>query len=393
MRAMNPTVSLTSAKQHTFLKGHPWIFPKAIAHHDKHCTNGALVDVLDANGQPLATGVFNAHSMYRVRILAYAYEPVDRSSLEAILLYRLHQAKLVRERLHLPNTDTTAYRLFNSEADGLSGLTIDRFNQTCVIASSAFWVETHKDLVMHCFKAVMPEDTILWASQVKPLTQDGWVMEESPIHHRTEVVLEAGIRYTVDFSNTQKTGLFLDQRDNHQRIAALASGKRVLDLYTYTGGFALHAARGQAASVTAVDSSANAIADAKQNAELNDIHTIDFIKDDARNYLQRAGEYDLVILDPPKLVPSARHLERAKNYYRYLHRETLKHMQPGSLLMTCNCSSAMSSAQFAELVSLQAQAVNKTTRTLGIFGPAYCHPTLPGFPEGHYLTALLLAVI
>lgn len=145
--------------------------------------------------------------------------------------------------------------------------------------------------------------------------------------------------------------------------------------------------------VTAIDSSAPAILKAKQNAALNQIKTIDFIEADARDYLSQAGEYDLIILDPPKLVPSQQHLQRAKNYYRYLHREIFKAMHPGSLLMTCNCSSALSTDEFTTLVASQATAVGKNTRVLGIFGPASCHPTLPAFPEGNYLTAVLLAIV
>lgn len=390
---MNPIVTLTSAKQHAFLKGHPWIFPKAIAKHDASCVNGGLVNVVDAAGTHVATGVFNAHSMYRVRILAYAFEQVDHLSLESIIIHRLKQAVLLRKQLQLPSEETTAYRLFNSEADGLSGLTIDRFNQALVVSSSAFWVEQHQALIRSCLQKVMPNDDILWVSQPKPLKQDGWELTETTPHQRTEQIREAGILFQIDFSTTQKTGLFLDQRENHQRIAQLATGKRVLDLYSYTGGFALHAARNHAQSVTAVDSSAAAILQAKENARLNNIESIEFITADARDYLAKCGDYDLIILDPPKLVPSVKHIERAKNYYRFLHREAFKHMRPGTLLMTCNCSSAMSASQFSELVSLQATAVGKSTRTLGVFGPSSCHPTLPGFPEGHYLTAILLAVV
>ncbi|WP_199287661.1 class I SAM-dependent rRNA methyltransferase, partial [Escherichia coli] len=149
-----------------------------------------------------------------------------------------------------------------------------------------------------------------------------------------------GVLYHVEFAQTQKTGLFLDQRENHKRIAKLSRGKRVLDLYTFTGGFALHAAKAGALHVTAVDSSAQAIEQAKNNAVLNHLNTIEFIKADAREYLKIAGEYDVVILDPPKLVPSQKHLQQAKNYYRFLHREAFKYMKPGSLLMTCNSLSA-----------------------------------------------------
>jgi 23S rRNA (cytosine1962-C5)-methyltransferase len=239
----------------------------------------------------------------------------------------------------------------------------------------------------------LPQEEIVWLAQKKPLSQDGWTEETEQADTKTAQVLEAGVAYQVDFSQAQKTGLFLDQRENHQRIAALAAGKKVLDLYSYTGGFALHAAKAGATKVTAVDSSAQAISQAKQNASLNGITNIEFIEADARDYLSQAGAYDLIILDPPKLVPSQRHVERAKNYYRFLHREVFKVMQSGSLLMTCNCSSALSPQEFSSLVSSQAPAAGKQVRLLGVFGPSSCHPTLAAFPEGNYLTAVLLAVV
>lgn len=184
---------------------------------------------------------------------------------------------------------------------------------------------------------------MIWMPQSKPLWQDGCKQDNVHETHHSAQVLEVGVRYEVEFAQAQKTGLFLDQRENHQRIAHLAQGKQVLDLYCYTGGFALHAAKAGALQVTAVDSSAQAIAQAKRNAQLNGLTQIDFIEADARDYLAKVGEYDLVVLDPPKLVPSQQHMQRAKNYYRFLHREVFKHMKAGSLLMTCNCSSALSS--------------------------------------------------
>lgn len=389
---MKAIVYLHQSKQANIKRGHPWVFPKAIE-GQTNVKTGELVDVLADNGELLGVGIYNEHSLYRVRMLALAFESVDKSSIASLVSYRLKQASLLRQSINLPNEMTTAYRLFNSEGDGLSGLTIDRFNQVCVVASSAYWVEAHKDTICHCIREVIGVDEIVWLSQAKPLAQDGWQEIIEPNAAGSEQVLEAGVRYQVSFSNTQKTGLFLDQRENHQRIAALSHGKRVLDLYTYTGGFALHAAKAGASTVTAIDSSAQAIVLAKQNADLNGFDCIEFIEADARDYLAKAGDYDLIILDPPKLVPSQKHLPRAKNYYRFLHREVFKQMRPGSLLLTCNCSSAISSLEFCELTSSQAMVVGKVVRILGIFGPASCHPTLAAFPEGQYLTAVLMAVV
>lgn len=390
---MKPAVYLHQSKQNAIRYGHPWVFPKAIARQEGKCITGECVNVFVANGELLGVGVYNEHSLYRVRMLALTIESIDTTSLKHIIHHRLQQALALRQAINLPNEMTSAYRLFNSEADGLSGLTIDRFNQTCVISSSAYWVEMHKETILTCMREIMLQDTILWFAQAKPLKQDGWITSSLESITGVEQVLEAGVRYHVDFSNVQKTGLFLDQRENHQRVAAFARGKRVLDLYTYSGGFALHAAAAGALTVTAVDSSAQAIALAKENAKINALDSVEFIEADARDYLVKSGEYDIVILDPPKLVPSQRYIDRAKNYYRFLHREVFKAMRSGSLLMTCNCSAALSADDFTSLVSAQAMAVGKMIRILGVYGPASCHPTLASFPEGHYLTAVLLVVV
>jgi 23S rRNA (cytosine1962-C5)-methyltransferase len=386
-------VILTAAKQNTVLRGHPWIFPKAIANGQGKLITGQLIDIYDAQEKLIGVGIYNEFSLYRVRVLALTHEPFDIHDLFSLIAHRLQQAKHVRNCLNLPNEQTTAYRLFNSEADGLSGLTIDRFNQICVVASSAYWVELNRNLIEQALQKLFPQDQIIWMPQNKPLSQDGWKDDSIPANSYHTQVLEAGVIYEVEFAQTQKTGLFIDQRENHQRIAQLSAGKKVLDLYCYSGGFALHAAKAGALKVMAVDSSSQAIALAQNNATLNGLNNIEFIEADARDYLTSARDYDLIILDPPKLVPSKQHLERAKNYYRFLHRELFKSMQVGALLMTCNCSSALTSLEFCSLVSAQATAVGKQVRILGIYGPASCHPILASFPEGNYLTAVLLAVV
>lgn len=394
---MRALIRLYTSKAAPVRRGHPWIFPKAIKQYTGKIATGDLVEIEDEEGAFVGLGIYNEHSLYRIRVLDLSSECARDISFASLIIKRLREALCIRQALGLPNNKTSAFRLFNSEADGLSGLTIDWFDSVCVVASSAFWVEAHRELICSSIEDVFKCKAIRWLSQEKPLKQDGW----SPLSQASDdtlltkdaIILEAGVRFRVNFAQGQKTGLFLDQRENHQRIAALAANKRVLDLYTYTGGFALHAALAGASHVTAVDSSAQAISDARFNAHLNQVDKIDFIEGDARDYLHHAREYDLIILDPPKLVPSKQHAQRAKNYYRFLHREVFKAMKSGSLLMTCNCSSALSSLDFCLLVSSQAAMVNKQVRILGVFGPASCHPSLPVFPEGSYLTAVLLAMV
>lgn len=381
-------IYLKISKNQYLLNQHPWIYPKAI-HQKKACKTGSLVKILDINGQYIATGVYNEHSLYCVRVLSFDEK---LTNIEAIIKDKILKAKQLRDLLNLPNQSTNAYRLCNSEADGLSGLTVDIFNDICVIASSAYWVEMHRETILNILGQIYPTYQLIWQNNPKALKQDGFdEVQIFPVDYKTQV-LEMGIKFQIDFNNSQKTGLFIDQRENHHRLANFAKDKSVLDLYSYTGGFALHAAKAGASKITAVDSSEHAITQAKINAELNGISNINFIKDDARNYISRAGEYDIVVLDPPKLVPSKQHIERAKNYYRFLHREIFKNMRNNSLLMTCNCSSALNSKQFSELVSTQAHVMGRAVKILGIYGPAICHPTLANFPEGNYLTAALIAV-
>lgn len=168
---MKAKVILLAAKQNTLLRGHPWVFPKAIVRSNGLLVTGQLVDVYSEEGPFLAVGAYNEHSLYRVRVLALASEPFEINNYKSLITYRLHQANLVRKLLNLPNDNTTAYRVFNSEADGLSGLTIDRFNQICVISSSAYWVELNKEIVLEALVEQFPGDQMLWIAQSKPLGQ------------------------------------------------------------------------------------------------------------------------------------------------------------------------------------------------------------------------------
>lgn len=389
-------IRLDSEKALSFYQGHPWVYPKAIHMPKNEPEPGSLVAIQDKD-EVVGYGVYNPHSLYRIRVLLRV-NPSEQSkapSLEAIIARRLDEALLLRQSLNLPNAKTNAFRLCNSEADGLSGLTIDAFDGHLVVSSSAFWVEANRALIRKLLEARCQPKSLVWRSQTKPLAQDGFLLDESiDIQQGARIVVrEEGVAFEVDTASGQKTGLFLDQRDNHALIASLAQGRRVLDLYSYSGGFALHAAKAGASRVVAVDSSAQAIELGRSNATHNGLDNIEWIQGDAREYLSMAKDFDIVTLDPPKLIPSKRHVEQAKNYYRFLHREVLKVMPRGSLLFSCNCSSAISRDAFSSLVAQQAAYVGRELRMLQVRGPASCHPVIPGFPEGQYLSAVLFAVL
>jgi 23S rRNA (cytosine1962-C5)-methyltransferase len=372
------------------LQGHPWIFPKAISSDTSKIENGELVNVLSAQNEELGRGVFNSLSLYRVRMLSY--EPFN--DLSDILSLRLKNALHLRRQLNLPNSQTNAYRLFNSEGDGLSGLTIDIYASLAVISSTAYWTELHRNVIEKEIRALNIVDELLWLSQTQSLKQDGY--EESVDSKEKPTfkieIKENGLKYFIDFSQSQKTGLFLDQRENHHIIKSISKNKRVLDLYCFTGGFSLAAADGGASLVTGIDSSDAAISQAKHNAELNSFSKIDFQKADARENLSKAADYDLVILDPPKVVPSRKHLARGEKYYQHLHHEVFQVMQKGALLLSCNCSAAMTQENFLKLINYCANKTRRQVRVLGTYGAGPDHPRLPHFPEGNYLHAVLLAV-
>lgn len=391
---MSIKIILSADKQQKIIHGHPWVFPNAIQKIIGQPQAGDWVEVLDAQQNLIGAGFYNPHSLYRVRLLANQQLIQKYQRWQDILKYRLEQAIQLRKFFNLPNSQTNAYRLCNSESDGLSGLVIDIFNDVTVISSSAYWVERQRPIIQAILREYFPEQNPIWIGQEKPLKQDGWdTPHRDDPQNITTIAKEAGILFEIHFDKVQKTGIYLDQRENHERVAQLCKGKKVLDLYTYHGGFALHAAKAGASQVTAVDSSAAAIEHAKRNAKLNQVEQIQWLVEDAKKYLDHVQDYDVIILDPPKLVPSKKHLHQAKNLYRFLHRQVFRQMQSGSILMTCNCSSALSTTEFIRLVSEQAIAEQRQIQILGSYGPSICHPILPMFPEGHYLTAVLVCIL
>lgn len=387
-------LALNSSKQQKIIAGHPWVFPNAIQHIIGEPKTGDWVEIFDHEKNRIGGGFYNHNSLYRVRIIANQNLLNQFKTWQEIIKYRLEQALQLRHTLNLPNELHTSYRLCNSECDGLSGLIIDVLHDVIVISSNAFWVEANRQTITDIIQNMFKNHSLLWFGQAKALKQDGWLTpyRDEP-KSLTTTIKENGVLFEIHFDNIQKTGIYIDQRENHARLANLTKGKKVLDLYTYHGGFALHAAKAGALCVTAVDSSQAAIEHAIRNASLNHTNNIDWKVGDATEYLQQAGNYDVVILDPPKLIPSKKHLNQAKNLYRFLHRQLFKVMKTGGILMTCNCSSALSPQDFTNLVAQQANLEGRQIQILGVFGPALCHPTMPIFPEGQYLTAVLLSVM
>lgn len=386
-------IFLKPGKAKPFRQGEPLIFSGAVARIEGSPQVAELVTVVDEHAQLVGVGMFNPHSSYRVRLLSNSAKDAD-ANLTELLRAKLQKASTYRRKLDLPNTKTTAYRLVNSEGDGLSGLTVDVFNDHAVVMSTAYWVEQNRDDICRLLQSDLELTQVHWRQTSGALKQDGWLVTASGTSSDAIPLLvqENGIIYALDLAKGQKTGFYCDQRDNRLLLRKYAKGRSVLDCYCYTGGFALNAAKGGAKSVTAVDSSTTAIALAKENANLNGFLQIVFEAEKAERFLNTAAGFDFIILDPPKLSPSQRHLVQATRHYVKLNQLAMSKLPEKGLLFTFSCSDAMTTPRFLAALQKAAAIAKKRIKVLQVTGAAPDHKILPKARYGNYLTGVLLEV-
>ena len=372
--------------------------------------HGQLVSVCDGSEREIGIGVFNPDSQYRVRMLLNSEEGVNLSevTVDRIINERIQQAYELRKSLGIPCALTTVYRLINSEGDRLSGLIVDVLDSTLVVASSAAWIEKNKSVVIAALQRTLPGKKIEWRPSVDMLEQEGWELPEED-HSREEnenredivTVLEHGIKYKASTVTGQKTGFYADQRDSRLVLQNLSAGKRVLDLCCYSGGFALNASAGGAIHVIGVDSSSVAIDLARENAALNGFEKdIEFVKNDIADYMKTAkasedsATWDIIILDPPKFAPNRKSLLGALRKYRRLNALAMSLLVPGGLLMTCSCSGAVAATNgcFEGMLRGASSDAQRRVTVLRKAGAASDHPVDVCYPEGRYLTNVLLRV-
>ena len=384
---------------------------------------GDEVIVKDHMGNVVGRGLFNPYSQYRVRMLCRGFEAVHALPLRELLVARVLQAMALRRSLGLPSKETTVYRLINGEGDRLGGLIVDVFDSVVVIQSSAFWVERHRDTIESAISEAFAQADgnkkkkkatvrLIWRRAESRLKQDGYTGKTSDDDVETDAaaaplaVKENKCLFNASPDEGQKTGFYCDQRSNRLMIRGLAKGKTVLDAYCYTGGFALNAAMGGAAAVLGVDSSQPALDAARDNLQLNlqagtlpsAEPAVSFVKGDCVDVMKRLAEegrqFDIVICDPPKLAPSRKDLERARNKYLKINTLALALVAPGGVLLTCTCSAAMTQAE-GEFLGVLADAARLTRREVTVLsrsGAAGDHPVNLNYQEGEYLTAVVLHV-
>jgi 23S rRNA (cytosine1962-C5)-methyltransferase len=382
--------------------GHPWVYAQAVGRLEGTPAAGDVVEVADPEGRFLGRGFWSPGSALPVRLLTRrADEAVD----DDLLRRRVVAAAARRARLlGLPSNATDGFRLVHAEGDELPGLVVDRFGSTACVQLVTAGMKRREEAIFDALAALPGIERVIEVAAGEAQRREGIEVVtravRGPALAGAEDALdfhERGFAFTVPLAVAQKTGWYFDQRDNRERVESLAAGRRVLDACTYLGGFALAAARGGASAVVAVDRHEAILAAARAGAERNGLGgRIEWRAGDVRRDLGRwadAGErFDLVVLDPPKLAPTARHLDRARPAYEGLNGAALRLVAPGGVLATCSCSAALGPEELLRLVAVAARRVGRHVAVLAIGGQSADHPTPAAFPEGRYLTCALLAV-
>jgi 23S rRNA (cytosine1962-C5)-methyltransferase len=386
--AAYPQIRLKIARR----SAHPWIFQKMVEKPAGRLPGGSVVDIVDRDGQWVGRGFYNGHSRIALRLLTTdPAEGIDG----AFFARRLARAiSLRREWLGL-DAVSDAYRLVHSEGDGLSGLVVDRFGPTLVLELFAAGMFRFRAAIQEALAAHYPDSRFYWFAEEHVQKQesfDCWPPEPPP----PSVITEHGLRFRVAPGSKHKTGFFLDQRDNRKLLAEFCPGKRVLDVCCNTGGFAVYAkALGGAEEVVGIDLDEQAIALAKQNANLNQTR-IRFVQADLfpwlRDVLGTGQRFDAVVLDPSKQTRDREEVGFALKRYFDMNRLALQAVAPGGIFLTCSCTGLVGEEDFLETVRRAAWQAKRTLQVIKIAGAAPDHPFFIHVPEGRYLKAVFCRV-
>lgn len=367
----------------TIRQGHPWVFDGAVSVPAGMAT-GQVVDLHDGRGRFLARGLYDPQSPIALRLWTRdPLQPIDTS----LLRERVRQAAALR-RATVDRAASDAWRLAHGEADGLPALVADRYGPVAVLRCDSPAVHGLRAAFAAALMAQWPDLKAVVERQA-----DGQLLAwEGRAPDGPLVVAEHGLRLEADLRLGHKTGLYLDQRENRRRVGRLAAGRRVLNLYSYTGGFSVAAALGGATRVDSVDVAAPALAAAGRNFALNglppDSSSYGFHAMDALDFLEsERGPWDLIIADPPSMAPSAESRPRALAAYGRLARLCLERLAPGGILVSCSCSSHIAAAALRGVLAEAATQAGRPLRLFALHGAGPDHPVLPAFPEGDYLQA------
>ena len=396
-----PYAKITVKQEVSVRKGHPWIYADEITEQSESIDNGSFVDVFSLKGSYLGTGFYSAASKIRIRLLGNnANETYEDAFFERKVSYAIAYRKDVMA------DDFQACRLIHGEADGLPGLTVDRYGEILVTQVESYGTEMHKDVI---YRALV-DQLARYGEKISGIFErnegelrkkeglpqyKGWYGDKHPQSPITEIV-ENGIISEVDVENGQKTGFFLDQKYNRKAIWNLAKGRDVLDCCTHTGSFALNAAKAGAASVTAMDISETALSMAEKNAERNGLN-LNLRQGDVFDVLkqlkQEHAHFDFIILDPPAFTKSRKTFHNARNGYRQVNADAMRLLKRGGYLASASCSHFMPKEEFEKMLVDAANDAGVGIRIIEQRGAAMDHPVMPAVKETEYLKFFLLQII
>jgi len=392
------SVKLKKGKEKAVRQLHPWVFSGAIEQIKGKPENGDIVLVLDSNTDFLAYGFYNSQSRVAVRLLEWNQE-IEIN--EDWWRKKIRNAVNFRKELHAKNTNT--YRLIFSEADYLPGLIVDRYAGFLSVQILTSGVERIKHIILDELQNLLSPAGIFDRSDASARAHEGMEASSGEILLGAKPpefvsVKENGISYEVNISEGQKSGFYCDQRDNRKLVAEYAKGKKVLDCFSYSGGFSLNAMANEAHEVISVDSSALALETLKRNIALNNFNTIPhkLIQSDVNKQLRAFREenerFDMIILDPPKYAPSRSALTKASRAYKDLNRMAMLLLSEGGFLATFSCSGAVDINLFKQIIAWSALDAGKKVQFIQQFSQPADHPVRSSFPEGEYLKGLLCRV-
>ena len=402
-----PRLIITAKGTRWVEQGHPWIYEGEVIRQEGDCENGGLMDAVSEKGKYLGTGFFSKYSKIRLRLLSRnANDRFDAAFWQRRLQYAWDYRKSVM------GDDISCCRIIFGEADGFPGLTVDRFSDLLVTQTLSIGMERVKDIIFPALVELLRQDgqeirgiferNDVAIRDLEGMAQNkGWYVlpGETPPESPVTEICENGVSYAVDVENGQKTGFFLDQKYNRLAVARLAKGKRVLDCFTHPGSFALNAALGGAAHVTAVDVSASAIEMAQQNARRNGLEDrMDFITADVFDLLpelaaQGKAPYDFIILDPPAFTKSRKTVDSAQRGYKEINLRALKLLPRGGYFATASCSHFMPSELFVKMLRSAALDAGVELRQIEARQQAPDHPILWNVPETDYLKFYIFQVV
>ena len=386
---------LKPGREKSLRQRHPWIFSGAIATADESLSPGETVDILSADGAFVARAAWSPESQIRARVWTFD----ARDAIDAEFIGR-RIAQAIAARAPMQDPRHSGCRLIHGESDGLPGVIADRYADTIVLQLSSAGAERWRDAIIKALVAETAVACVFERSDADVRKLEGMPPRVGVAHGilpDTVTFLEDGIDYRIDVAGGQKTGFYLDQRDSRAAVRALATGRELLNVFAYSGAFALAALAGGAAHAVSIDSSADALALGRENLARNPAlpaERAEWREADAftelRKLRDRGSAFDFIVLDPPKFAPTAAHAERASRAYKDVNLWALKLLRPGGLLATFSCSGGIDAALFRKIVAGAALDAGADASVIGHFGASADHPVALAFPEGDYLKGLLI---